>query len=45
VQRNVCNAFEAVVVEGEVDYVIALKKFLVLAKEVERARSKFDNLQ
>ncbi len=35
VQRNVCDTFEVVVVEGEVDYTIALKKFLTLAKEVK----------
>ncbi len=45
VQRSVCDAFEVVVVEGEVDYIIALKKSLTLTKKVEHARSKFDNLQ
>jgi hypothetical protein len=44
-QRNVCNAFEAMVVEGEANYKTTLKKSLTLAKEVKRARSKFDNLQ
>jgi len=45
VQKSVCDAFEVVVVEGEVDYTIAFKKSLTLIKKVERARSKFDNLQ
>ncbi len=44
-QRSVCDAFEAMVVEGEADYVTTLEKSLMLAKEVERARLKFDNLQ
>jgi len=45
-QRSVCDAFETVVIEGEANYAIALKKFLMLlAKKVEWARSKFDNLQ
>ncbi len=44
-QRSVCNAFEAMVVEGEANYATILKNSLTLAKEVKRARSKFDNLQ
>ncbi len=45
VQRNVCDAFEVMVVEGETDYATSLEKNLTLAKEVEWARSKFDSLQ
>jgi hypothetical protein len=45
VRRNVCDAFEVVVVEGEVDYATSLEKNLTLAKEVEWARSKFDSLK
>ncbi len=33
------------VVEGEANYATSLEKNLTLAKEVERARSKFDSLQ
>jgi hypothetical protein len=44
-RRNVCDAFEVVVVEGEADYATSLKKNLTLAKEVEWARSEFDSLQ
>ncbi len=43
-QRSVCDAIEAMVVEGEVDYATTLEKFLTLAKEVELIRSKFDSL-
>jgi hypothetical protein len=45
VRRNVCDAFEVVVVEGEADYATSLEKNLTLAKEVEWARSKFDSLK
>jgi hypothetical protein len=44
-QRSVCNAFEAMVVEGEANYVTTLKNSLTLTKEIKRAKSKFDNLQ
>jgi metal-responsive CopG/Arc/MetJ family transcriptional regulator len=44
-QRNVCNAFEVVVVEGELDYATSLEKNLTLAKKVKHARSKFNSLQ
>jgi hypothetical protein len=44
-QKNVCDAIEAMVVEGEANYATTLEKFLTLAKEVERTRSKFDSLQ
>jgi hypothetical protein len=30
VQKNVCDAFEAMVIEGEVHYVTTLEKFFVL---------------
>ncbi len=43
--KSVCDAFEAVVVEGEVDYTTALKKSLMLTKEFKWASSKFNNLQ
>ncbi len=43
-QRSICDAFEAMVVEGEIDYTTALKKSLTLVKQVEWARSKFDRL-
>jgi len=45
VQRNVCNEFEVMVVEGEANYATSLEKNLTLAKEVDWARSKFDSLQ
>jgi hypothetical protein len=38
--RNLCDAFEPMVVEGEVDYMITLEKSLVLTKEIEWASSK-----
>ncbi len=45
VQRNVCDEFEIMVVEGEANYATSLEKSLTLVKEVDWARSKFDSLQ
>jgi metal-responsive CopG/Arc/MetJ family transcriptional regulator len=44
-QRNVCDAFEVVVVEGEVAYATSLEKNLTLTKEVKHARSILFSLQ
>ncbi len=44
-QKNVCDAFEEWVVEGEVEYTFTLEKPLTIGLEVQQRRDKFDNLE